>query len=1597
MANIDVLHLPEEIKKADGASGSAGLDEGAEPKSDITIAPEASDDQGVASPASASSPASALTPLRASPANGQSSSSSTAPTLTVPHPKKFTSSNINRKFLEKTSSTSPSGQTLSASVTAKIGSSIQKPPSQAAPTHSRLVTAKLTATPQSSSTTPGWSRPPSSVSSVAPTPSAAANSKPQPIQSSSISPQPTLGKVIQPQPRGASEAFAGVVKKESSGKPVWGNARGTAAVVAKLDAVANDFPTAAEAAQGRAAKASEQKQATEAAAAQKQAVAAEEDTFRGVHLDPNAHHWDEMEEDDDNFLDGVIEFDDGRQYKVQPSDAPTRNSPPHDSAGNQEGHDVRSQLELLGPPDHPVSKEERFADDFDRSWPRSRVVTGMPYNQREQHANATSPTASSVSMHSPQEMSRVLFNERSNRLEPYSNSHVPHRQASSGPPPFMARRGSRSDKAVSPTDPRGGRDVPPHVLQQGVQLLQKPPGGDRRFDTGSHSRAFRDQHQPPALSPTENARHGDREPNASFQFPLSRTSSQGFQARSKDHYNPYGMPHLSPIGTGRDVEDRPRRTSTMGPPPLPPPPLRETGRQLPPHLGNQRSPTFSMPRAPSVPEPKDAMPSGLTAEPPSATGPSFAMPVAQSPLSTHASLSPATSVRAPLPIVVDIEDVHKETMSMAAERAKLRRKQEEEERERDKERARRKAAELEEKMKAHSEQKPQTDAQKPTVSEAQVIAVIEAAVQSIPSGKPTESPSNQDFQPPSAGRPGFARAPSTKGAPRPGPNRRTSFLAPVESSPATEVESWRSKAPRPSSSSHQTPVEPPRAPPPLLLAEIDSLDVQSGEDLEVVDFADLGRLVGMEHPPPAVAQDVKPFVRAATRPPRPVATDFFDDDIAPASALPQSARGEEGSWRRRPDRLPDQSTDIPKLSPSEATGEKATVQIVTSDPPSADVLAISTIVTESSPSRQDEPYLQTNGHHTGATHNHHAPLRSPLGPSFREAPMSALDDTMARIKGALDGLHPKEPAPAAPKLQKWLPPALRQKQVDYVTSVPGEVFDVTRSQPPRSPKPVWNVLTVKLPVHDSRRYEPVSKRQLDISRRPNARWSEVFSWSPPLMTTTPEELLFRKYFHKGRPPKYFVVIPRPRRAPHHSVSDDAQGPVVNLPPKPVTRQSSQSEKVDVQTGPSWRRIQQAETLGKEMNAAQSSSVLDTSTVNFIVSSELEDERSAEAINNPTPADVNQAAKATGEATFTNETAPPAEGTGQFLPASTDGKLDSEKSDLPPERVIITPPPSASMSPWTKSPRSFSVKESPSRHPDPEHLKAVWSHPLNKADSSSRNSLEGIADDLAAVPFTIQEVKSEDGETPPPSSSGVPPRMSSFEVARAFQTVPSPSPLGAHQGGSTLPDIGSAPQNGASRPTFAYAPPMAAANMRPPYGYPSPMMSHTPSPTVMYPHMAPSPVSRPMVMNGPPSPYGQPVWVPVPGPPSQPPGAMMRAMASPYPAQLMPYPSHGGPVPMYAGSPAAVQASLPQPSNAPQNRAPGMPMLSPVMQPAHANLPMYASSPVMMHSPAVVPVPPNHNYSGVPAGRGRRAYDQAHSHPPPQSGSYVVAPSTYGHW
>lgn len=142
-----------------------------------------------------------------------------------------------------------------------------------------------------------------------------------------------------------------------------------------------------------------------------------------------------MEEDNDDFLGGVIEFGDGRQYKIQPADgdaqAASTSSPPR-------GESVEPPL----PPPHdgPVHKEDRFADDFDRSWPRSSMSGGArnappaawglkprggPGSGGVEGARSgmSGRAGSSTSSLSPQEPSRVLFNERSNKLEPYANVH----------------------------------------------------------------------------------------------------------------------------------------------------------------------------------------------------------------------------------------------------------------------------------------------------------------------------------------------------------------------------------------------------------------------------------------------------------------------------------------------------------------------------------------------------------------------------------------------------------------------------------------------------------------------------------------------------------------------------------------------------------------------------------------------------------------------------------------------------------------------------------------------------------------------------------------------------------------------------------------------------------------------------------------------------------------------------------------------------------------------------------------------------------------------------------------------------------------------
>jgi hypothetical protein len=123
---------------------------------------------------------------------------------------------------------------------------------------------------------------------------------------------PHAGKIILPQPRASVAPATSSQKESGSSKPVWGNLKPPTAVPVRPDIQPNDFPTAAEVAHGmwlkfanlaiflndlwivarKQAKIDDLKATSDTAA--KQLRMEEADTFRGVHLDPNAHHWDEV-------------------------------------------------------------------------------------------------------------------------------------------------------------------------------------------------------------------------------------------------------------------------------------------------------------------------------------------------------------------------------------------------------------------------------------------------------------------------------------------------------------------------------------------------------------------------------------------------------------------------------------------------------------------------------------------------------------------------------------------------------------------------------------------------------------------------------------------------------------------------------------------------------------------------------------------------------------------------------------------------------------------------------------------------------------------------------------------------------------------------------------------------------------------------------------------------------------------------------------------------------------------------------------------------------------------------------------------------------
>ncbi|KIJ45757.1 hypothetical protein M422DRAFT_67178 [Sphaerobolus stellatus SS14] len=883
-STVDLPHTEGTGTGLQGADG--GLNEG-QLSSSTTMQTNASAHVADSKPDSDGGNASSDRPSSQAQAYTQSTSSTSTPPLSTtqqhqPPLKRFTSVNITKRFLEKTSSQSGTslGGGSSSAHSSGLGSStvsgqlrgnspVSRSPSTDRPasSSSRLVTAKLTAVPQPSSSTAGWLRPPAQTpgSSAAPTPP-------------STSPQPNANELLSTMKRrpgespvlnGSASLFSGA---QSSNKPVW--RRVPAPPPGRTPVVSDnpeDFPTAAEAVHGRkqqVLKAQAEAQA-EADAAQKARDALNETAaaFRGAHLDANARHWDEMEDEDDtDFLNGVIEFGDGRQYKIE-----RHESPP---------------AELGRPPPEPeshgpVNKEERFGKDIGRDWPKGK--SSVPYPPAASsfvsrpipsQSPGTSRSPTDASAQSPLESvsptSRVLFNERSNRLEPWNTGkpQIPSRQQGPSHPP------------------QPGRDAPshPHSPSGNVQLLQKGSSTESAWKSGP-PRGF--NHMPDRGRwdgpPPPHGKGDDRPWDRQRRESVSSTAGSSVRERSRGRESRWG-------DTGEHNRDRGRRDSNVGQPPVPmlPPTLSREQQNRPFENGRHPLPHLRMPPPPMPPM---RGPSARDSRP-VPTSPSMSVRSTRSLVSEQAPVSPSQPATSPPPVeaveIVDKDTLVKDAMHLAIERAKKRKEQGEEEEKRRQEaaeRARKKAEEIAAKLEQQKDEEERKKAEEQAVleakrkeeaervaleerrkAEAEAAAAVQKAKEEAERAVAEQARASllasqkrqEEIQ--ASQRPShFADSTRTgfQGGrpPAPGPLPRR----PTDNSLATQADSWRSKAapitgpppvifkapskpsqPQPSSEPAATPVPPP-PPPPMEFPVLD-LSIKPDEEIEVVDFSDMEKL-----------------------------------------------------------------------------------------------------------------------------------------------------------------------------------------------------------------------------------------------------------------------------------------------------------------------------------------------------------------------------------------------------------------------------------------------------------------------------------------------------------------------------------------------------------------------------------------------------------------------------------------------------------------------------------------------------------------------------------------------------------------------------------
>jgi hypothetical protein len=208
--------------------------------------------------------------------------------------------------------------------------------------------------------------------------------------------------------------------------------------------------------------------------------------------------------DNDDFLGGaVIDFGDGKQYTVAPSEVPQTKTTSDSTAAIP----------------NSATSQDRLGDDFDRSWP-PRPSPGAP---PPRDLSSSSPSTHFVNSHAD---GKGLSNERSNRGETYSReSRFPQR--------------STSGSYQHPPGKGGFREPPPHGFRD--QESSGRFGGDREFPP--HERD-RDAHG--ARRPSYAERERDHRERNSYRRDDDHFNGRGRMGppplSSRGDYHPHGHP-----------------------------------------------------------------------------------------------------------------------------------------------------------------------------------------------------------------------------------------------------------------------------------------------------------------------------------------------------------------------------------------------------------------------------------------------------------------------------------------------------------------------------------------------------------------------------------------------------------------------------------------------------------------------------------------------------------------------------------------------------------------------------------------------------------------------------------------------------------------------------------------------------------------------------------------------------------------------------------------------------------------------------------------------------------------------------------------------